>query len=138
MMTKKATCKFRVLVLFGILCRNLTVWGGSALTPALSPPTLILFLVPHLSCVTSGRGLRRMNTLAHVTKLYTCLAYSYHSATPLGVHTRPHFTLRRMDLGKAVHVVLVPLGRDFQGFRHLKHEQGDTGDLSFSSPWVAL
>lgn len=54
MITKKAIFKCRALVLFGILCRDMTVWGGLALTRALSSPTLILFLAPHLSCVTSG------------------------------------------------------------------------------------
>lgn len=32
-----------------------------------------------------------MNILAHVTKLYTCLAYSYHSVTPVG-RTQGHIT----------------------------------------------
>lgn len=34
-MTKKAMLKFRILVLFGILCGNVMVWSKLALTPAL-------------------------------------------------------------------------------------------------------
>lgn len=61
--------KFRILELFEILYRNMVVWSGYALTPALTSPTPICFLAPYLSRVPNGLGFMYMKTLVHMSKV---------------------------------------------------------------------
>ena len=63
------------------------VWGGSAVTPALSAPTPILFLAPSLSCVMSALGLTHPGSHAQTPSI--CLAYSYHSSHAPRIHLYP-------------------------------------------------